>query len=587
MLKRLIGALLALMLCVASVGAYAGETADSTGLGEVTIMVVDMLGEPMAGMEVTVSDLADVPVQTFTTDETGTVKVEGLTAATYSAKALDPSDGYSAVDWFIVPEVTELTLTLRKLQQGSEITVGNVTKVNGSFFTDMWGNNTSDIDVRAMLHGYQTVSWTTDLQAALDTSVVTLDSVVETRRGDKTYTFTVNNNLMYNDGTPIDARDYVFSILLQSSPQALENGAMAYAYTHLAGFEDYNTGEETFFSGVRLINNRQFSMTIAGDYLPYYYELVYLNVIPYPISVIVPGCEVADEGEGALIRPLYDEFGNPLGEFTTEVLAQTILDPETGYLSHPGVTSGPYKLESYDPETGEVEFLVNLNFKGNYAGQKPYIEKVKLVVVDKADMMDKLEAEEINILNKITDVEAIDKGMLLRDEQKAQAITYLRSGQGFIGLACEQSPTSHERVRQAISRCVDEQEFATKYTGEYGLPVYSNYGLGQWMAAPYVNTMQDEVETYPMDLDEAKKLLEKDGWTLNEKGTRFVEGEDLVRYRKLNGRELTAYREQENPIVEIIQVERSYLMPLELHYADVVGSGMCDLVTEQIGRAHV
>ena len=33
------------------------------------------------------------------------------------------------------------------------LTVGNPTPMRGEFFTEMWGNATSDIDVRALLHG--------------------------------------------------------------------------------------------------------------------------------------------------------------------------------------------------------------------------------------------------------------------------------------------------------------------------------------------------------------------------------------------------------------------------------------------------
>ena len=34
-----------------------------------------------------------------------------------------------------------------------ELVVGVTTALSGGFFTDMWGNNTSDIDVRLLLHG--------------------------------------------------------------------------------------------------------------------------------------------------------------------------------------------------------------------------------------------------------------------------------------------------------------------------------------------------------------------------------------------------------------------------------------------------
>ena len=41
----------------------------------------------------------------------------------------------------------------------NHITVGNTTNLKGDFFTNMWGNTTSDIDVRLLLHGYNLVRW--------------------------------------------------------------------------------------------------------------------------------------------------------------------------------------------------------------------------------------------------------------------------------------------------------------------------------------------------------------------------------------------------------------------------------------------
>lgn len=46
----------------------------------------------------------------------------------------------------------------------THVTVANATKVNGAFFSRQFGNNTSDIDVRAMIHGYNPIVWTTQLE---------------------------------------------------------------------------------------------------------------------------------------------------------------------------------------------------------------------------------------------------------------------------------------------------------------------------------------------------------------------------------------------------------------------------------------
>lgn len=577
MKRRLLAALIALMLALGCAAAYAEETEETEPI-DVSITVLSAEALPMPGIEVTLRNELGETVDTLTTNEEGVVSFLQLADGLYSVKAYDPSDGYSTNELFAVPDTVELSLTLRKLVPGSKIAVGNVTKVNGYFFTEMWGNNTSDIDVRAMLYGYQTVAWTNNLKAELDTSVVQLDFTAEVANGDKTFTMTVQDGLAYSDGTPIDARDYVFSVLLQSCPEVIANGAMAYGYSHIVGFEDYNTGASEVFSGVRLLSDTQFSITVSGDYLPYFYELVYLNIQPYPISVIAPGCEVADEGEGVMIRSILDEDGNPRGEFTADMLEITILDPDEGYLNYPSVVSGPYQLVSYDKDSGIVEFVANPYYKGNYEGQRPLIEFVTLKPIDKTNMLDMLDARDIDIINKLTDVEVIESATALRDEVGITLTTYLRSGQSFIGLACEQGPTAYENVRKAMYHCLDQQLFTTEYTGTYGLPVYSNYGLGQWMATGYINTMQDEVTTYDFDVEEAKKLLDADGWTYNEKGEKFVEGTDTVRCRKLSKKEADEYNAFENPIVKAITVGDDMYMPLELVYANIPESGLCALV---------
>ena len=40
-----------------------------------------------------------------------------------------------------------------------ELIVGHPTVTKGDFFTEMFGNDTADIDVRALVHGYNLVNW--------------------------------------------------------------------------------------------------------------------------------------------------------------------------------------------------------------------------------------------------------------------------------------------------------------------------------------------------------------------------------------------------------------------------------------------
>jgi len=580
-MKKILTLLLMLLVAVQAVAAAeaVGDAAEGVnGPLQLTVRVVDGQGNPMVGAQVSVRDPAGKLVYEYAADETGIATITSLPSGVYYARAVDPADGYSAAQSFNFLSDTAIDLVIRKLAEGSKVVVGSGTEVSGNFFTDMWGNNTSDIDVRAMLHGYATVALTNDATYAPDSSVVTVDPPSVAANGNKTYTFHVTPGLTYNDGTPIGAADYVFSVLLQSSPQLNALGAATYGYSQLVGYTAFSEGRNQVFSGVRLIDQNTFSLTIYNGYLPYFYELTYVNVTPYPIGVLAPGLTVLDDGDGAYIAPLEGQQA----EFTSELLQKTILDPVTGYLSRPMVTSGPYQLVSYDPATATVSFKANRAYKGNYEGQRPLIDEVTLVPVKNAEALDKLEAGELNIVNKISDAAVISEGVALFGEKKLLVSNYLRSGQGFIGFANEQGPTASSSVRKAIALSLDKEAYAQAFTGDNGQAVYSYYGLGQWMTTDYVNQMKDLMTAYPLGLEAAKALLIKDGWKLNEKGEAFAEGTDAVRYKLLKGNALKAYEKIADPVVKTVKVGKSTLLPLQLNFAKLRDSQAAQLLDEML-----
>lgn len=568
-MKKLLAIILAAIMALSGVGMAVAEEESVTWT--LSILVRDVNGQPLHGAEITVKDITGELVYSGVSDASGQVETS-VAMGTYAVRATDPQTGYSAQETMDMLGDTEMEIVIRTLVPGSKITVGSVTKVAGQFSTDMFGNNTSDIDIRALLHGYSTVAYTDDASYTLDETVAQVDVATEDDFGNKVYVFHVNDGLTYNDGTPITAKDYAFSVLLQSAPQMAELGASTSGYWHIQGYDQYASGERNYLSGVRLLDDMTFSLTIRANALPYYYELTYVNVTPYPISVIAPGCTVEDDGDGAYID----------GEFTAAVLEKTMLDPETGYCSHPMVTSGPYQLESYNGETGEVVLKANTRYVGNYAGQRPLIETVVLRETTNAQALAELADGTLDIVNKISDSQVIAEGVAQLSQGTLQASNYLRSGLGFLALACEQGPTSQENIRKAISYCLDQDAFVTAFTGTYGQPVYSWYGLGQWMASEYVSTAGEDLNTYEMNLDTATTLVERAGYVYNAEGDAFREGEDTVRYRLLRGNALNEYNALEDPVVEAVQVGNKNLLPLEIKFARVENNRMCDLVVEQL-----
>ena len=418
-------------------------------------------------------------------------------------------------------------------QPGTQVNVVTATEMAGFFATDMWGNNTADMDVRMLLHGYTTIAKQHTMIMAADLMAVK-NIVLNSHLADGNlgYTFTLNEEMVYNDGSPVTAKDYLFALLLSCSPHITELGGMSRDYDHIAGYAEYRDGTNKAMSGLRLIDDQTFSIEILPESLPYFHDLSMLTVSPYPMAVIAPECEIVDDGEGVYID----------GDFTVELLRKTLLDPETGYLFNPRVTSGPFQLESYDKKTHTATFTANEKYLGNYEGKKPNVERIVYTTANNADVAELLKKGEVDIVHKVVDRSAYEELSAMVDEELIrEPHSYLRSGFGYLAFACEQGPTASVAVRNAIARCIDKKAFVeTTFAEDMALPVYGYYGMAQWMVAGMTDvdgeatpvTEALEMLNPPFDVESAKALLAEDGWTLNASAGSYVEGKDSVRYRK-------------------------------------------------------
>ena len=90
-----------------------------------------------------------------------------------------------------------------------ELRVGNPTPMDGKFFTGLWGNATTDIDVRSIVNSYYLTVWGYDTGIFRENKAVvsSLNIAEDTKNGDRTYVVTLYRDLFYSDGTPITAWD--------------------------------------------------------------------------------------------------------------------------------------------------------------------------------------------------------------------------------------------------------------------------------------------------------------------------------------------------------------------------------------------
>ena len=421
-------------------------------------------------------------------------------------------------------------------EEATRLRVGTTTPFSGNFFSEALGNNASDRDIRRLIYDYSPVYWNHDEGIyQLDDRIV--DAAL-TNMSASTFILAMNRGLTYSDGTPITARDYAFSLLLRTSRE-LESAAGSRADgSMIRGFAAYDQGTAKALSGLRILGDYQLRLTINEEYLPYFYELKILDITPFPISVIAPGCEVKDDGEGAYID----------GPFTAELLKETLLDPEKGYMSHPALTSGPYRMTEYDGSTVTLE--ANPNYTGDREGVKPQIEELTVQVVDSNNLINHLAQGEIDLAVRCLRNDQITAGLQLATTPDFSMASYVRNGLGFISFCAEKGPTASTAVRQGISLCVDKEPLVEKYTGGYGIQVDGYYGIGQWMYLMANGTLipeegddaeawnalnLDGLTRYPLDTDGAATLFELAGWNLNERGGAYNKSVGGLRYAEADG----------------------------------------------------
>ena len=440
----------------------------------------------------------------------------------------------------------------------NDLTIGNPTPMNGQFFTALWGSNTSDIDVRQLVTGYNLIRWDGEISLfRFDHTVVSGAAVGDDQNGDRRYLVSLYKDLYYSDGTRINAWDYAFSVLLQASPLIEKLGGIPADLSFLAGYEEYRAGETRALKGLRVLDDNQIVFTVKKEALPYFYELSRFSFNPYPISAIAPGCSVYDSEEGAYIAGVNPEDTDA---FTEDLLRRTILAADTGYRVHPVPGSGPYTIESFDGET--ARFTVNPWFKGDEDGSKPGIKQLTYTGARNEDMIAALGEGKYALLNKVTLSEAIRKGLeLCTNSNQFTRTAYPRTGLAYFYFMPGSPLVQSGKLRQALAYCLDKNEFVRRYVGYFGTEADGLYGLGQWMyqlaagTMPYPETGSanqsssaaqnaegeaagwdsitlDGLTRYPFNPEQAAALLDEDGWNLNEQGETFVPGKDTVRCKR-------------------------------------------------------
>lgn len=402
--------------------------------------------------------------------------------------------------------------------EANQLIIGDTTQSNGDVQI-YWTNNASDYNVYHLTMGYETTTYNQKGKYLVDETVVKNLEQTENADGTKTYTFTLNEDLLWSNGDPVTAKDYVFGLMFFSHPVVAEDlGATdAYEGYRVVGYDELVSRETNVFSGLRLLGDYQFSVTISADYLPYYYDLSLVSVTPHYTKGWLPAdVDIKDDGQGVY--------------FTDNFTADHIKDTVEAYRWKNTAFSGAYMVDNYDNTTNTYTLKINPNYKGNFEGQKAQIETIIYKYVLSETVMDELATGSIDMYCVAAEGPEINAGLDLVDTGKYDYVSYPRNGYGKLVFVCNAGPTQFVEVRHAIAYLLDRNEFAKTFTGGFGTVVNSCYGSSMWM----VEEAEDEVaalNSYSYSLDSAIAELVAGGWVYDENGNEYTTG---IRYKKLD-----------------------------------------------------
>ena len=454
-----------------------------------------------------------------------------------------------------------MTLSAAAMADGIEkgtIVYGSSTELSGDWGREMWTNNAADKLVRELMDDYSTVASNQGGEFVVNPTIVKEMNSVVNEDGTKTFTVTINEGLVYNNGEPITAKDYVVESLFKCTQVAQDMGVMSALAETIVGGTAFQKGEAATVSGLRIVDEYTYSIQIVAEKLPYFYDLTYAAA--YPMNVTYwfgADIDVADDGEGCYFT----------GDFTLENVKGDV--EAARFATGDRVTAGPYNLVSFDKGSLQATLTINPNYAGNFEGVKPSIEKIVITRAEDATWADGIKTGAFNFFDTITDGDDINTALDIIDEGGFQYLSFDRAGYGKIQFQCDFGPTQFTAVRQAVAMLLDRNEFANTFCKGWGGVVNGPYSSGLWQYQECEEWLEENLNTYEYSFDGAVALLEADGWVYNADGSDYTEG---LRYKKVTAEEAGDYAGN------VTLADGTILMPLQIEWASSEGNPVSELL---------
>ena len=464
------------------------------------------------------------------------------------------------------------------------VSLGSPTELTGLFRSAGFGKSApgaADLAIENLTSGYSTV--VTDMGGSYQwagADILPFHGESLNEDGTKTYTVKIAEDLVFSDGTPITAENYLVATLVGSGKVMREAGGGESAGMTLKGYEAFNgytgDGEPVPFSGVRLYDKHTFSVTVKKEYANYYYAIRYGAFTPQPTALYLNGYQIKDDGQGAYIEKGFYERADVNG-VSSYKNAAAIVTNMNNVSAATFPYSGPYYVENYDASSRTATLRRNEKYKGDIRG-KANIERISYSKIVPETQLDQLRQGRIDVLASVTGGAETKAALAIVDGVKFKETHYERAGYGKLAFRCDFGPTQFAQVRRAVMHTIDRNEFAQTFTGGYGSVVDAPYYVGSDAYQAVKDTLK--LNKYGYSVESAKAELVKGGWVYNEKGEPYEDGKG-VRYKKLEGYEKTynnlAFASVDGKY-KTVKVNGEYYMPLVINWMGTQPNPVTDLL---------
>ncbi len=473
-----------------------------------------------------------------------------------------------------------------KAGESNSVILGSSTDLSGAFRNASWGKSnpgSADLDIQNLVTGYSTLM--TDNSGAFVWNENAIDGIPTSKLNDDgtlTYTIKLKKDMVFSDGSAINAKNYIAGLLANSTEVGAAAGGSGMSGQTLVGFNEFKAyvgdndgaaveGKEykasKYFSGIKLIDDYTFSVTYLEDYATYYYVMSYASFSPDPLALYLGENEIVVAADGSV--GLSDGFYAKVEKDGAQVYAMGDVIVKNLAWNSNLPYSGPYVVSDYDESSRIATLTLNAKYPGDTARGKASIETISYVKIVSETQTDQFKTGQVDILAGITGGAETEAALALvnSDPSKFAETHYDRAGYGKMGFRADFGPTSMIEVRQAIIYTINRPEFAQTFTGGYGAVVHGPYYTG---FSAY-KAVEDEIllNQYAYSADSAILVLEEGGWIYNDKGQPFVKGVDAIRYKKLEGYEKSLDNLNFATVdgkYKTLKINGEYYMPLAINW---------------------